>query len=227
MSSSSLTRSTDIFLSHTWRADKLGRNTHARARSFCDALRRCGWSVWFDEDDLRFGSIDAAIATGIEKTRVVFVCLTLEYIRKINRGVSSMYHRDNCAKEWTCAMVRSKAMVPIVFEPSLVSSIDWPSGVVPLHLGNSMHVRACEDTWDEYAKVASEMLEAMGIDRAPAPLTGTSRALAHKLPPIQHSHSETRLQVSRPSTRSSGRPTRRQRLHSLIGGSCLTSSICA
>ena len=41
-----------LFFSHTWRPDKLGRDTHQRVTSLVRNMQKLGWTTWLDEDDI-------------------------------------------------------------------------------------------------------------------------------------------------------------------------------
>ena len=173
----------DIFLSHTWKLDEDGRNTHSRVRNLSNALTDRGWSTWFDEKDLCSGNIDVAMANGIEQSRVFLVCITKKYIEKVNYGLSNMAHRDNCAKEWSCAMARRKIMIPVILEPSMLDTLDWPSGVVPLHLGTCLFIDATGDDWKEYATNLDKMIHSLGIHKQLSTLP--KRRMSFRLPPLK------------------------------------------
>ena len=72
-----------LFFSHTWKRDKLDRDTHTRVYELARNLRKYGWTTWFDEEDMG-GNIDAAMANGIDNADVILVCLTEEYCKKVN-----------------------------------------------------------------------------------------------------------------------------------------------
>ena len=70
-----------LFFSHTWKKDNLGRDNHERVYELARNMRKYGWSTWFDEDDMG-GNIDAAMASGIDDSEVVIICLTEMYCKK-------------------------------------------------------------------------------------------------------------------------------------------------
>lgn len=43
-------------------------------------------------------------------------------------------------KEWTYANVLNKLIIPIVFEPSLLNIMNWPSGIIQLYLGSTLYI---------------------------------------------------------------------------------------
>lgn len=169
----------DLFLSHTWRPDEEGRKTHERVQRLAGVLRCNGWTVWIDADDLLYGNVDVAMARGIDNSKVVLVCITREYINKVNYGLDQLDHRDNCAKEWCYAMTRKKIMLPVILEASMLNTTNWPPGVVPLHLGNCLYVDASGDNWSDVAKSLTTMLVALGVRPV-----GRRIRRPHRLPPL-------------------------------------------
>lgn len=145
-----------LFFSHTWKTDTLGRNNHMRVTNFARELReRYGWSVWIDEEQLRKGNIDAIMADGVDACDVFVACITKEYCTKVHAGLTAnLTNNDNCAKEWNCAIAGQKIMIPLVLEPLQ----RWPHGVVTLHLGRCMYVDACSDNVQNAVHNLNEML---------------------------------------------------------------------
>ena len=128
-----------LFFSHTWQHDNLGRNNHNRVKILVKEMQKLGWTTWFDEDDM-IGNIDASMAFGIDTCRCIIVCITEAYCRKINESAQNPRKRDNCFKEWNYAHHRNKLMIPIIMEPSMLNINKWPYGVVPLHLSSILYI---------------------------------------------------------------------------------------
>lgn len=133
-----------LFFSHTWQADKLGRNTHSRVYKMAKLMERCGWSIWIDEENM-MGNIDAAMASGIDGADAVIVCLTENYCKKVNETARNPRKRDNCLKEWTYANIRNKIMIPVVMEPEMLSLNNWPAGIVSLYFGSTLYINASKN----------------------------------------------------------------------------------
>ena len=133
-----------LFFSHTWRPDNLGRNTHERVYEIVKKLRDNGWTTWFDEEDMG-GNIDAAMAEGIDNSDAILVCLTETYCKKVNDTAKNPRNRDNCLKEWTYANARNKLLIPIIMEPTLLNQSQWPPGIVSLYLGSTLFIDASKD----------------------------------------------------------------------------------
>jgi hypothetical protein len=130
-----------LFFSHTWQHDKLGRDTHARVYELAKLMERSGWSIWIDEDNMK-GNIDAAMASGIDDADAIIVCLTENYCKKVNETARNPRKRDNCLKEWTYANIRNKLMIPVIMEPELLALNNWPPGIVSLHFGSTLYINA-------------------------------------------------------------------------------------
>ena len=123
-----------LFLSHCWRRDEEGRDNHRRTMRLASALQDEGWSCCFDETHLTHGNLDTAMADGIERCSFFIACLTKAYIDKVNDGVRVMPIADNCAKEWNCAVVRGKPIIPVIMERAVANATAWSPGVVSLFI---------------------------------------------------------------------------------------------
>ena len=134
-----------VFLSHAWAPDDEGRDTHARAVRFAHHLKRAGLRVWIDDDQIHSGHVDATIADGIEGCPVFVALITRAYCNKVQHGLRERVAHDSCAKEWSCAVVRRRQIVPVIFEPSMRDVAAWPGGVVSLQVGGFLHVDASRD----------------------------------------------------------------------------------
>ena len=146
-----------VFLSHAWARDSQGRDTHERVRSLANCLRECGITVWFDEEQLKTGNLDAQMVRGIQQCQVFVVCLTKQYCAKINNAAFNPYLRDNCFKEWTCAQQTCKRIVPIVMESCMKNVDEW-KGVVGMYLTNLFYLDASSDDWSETVSQLHRML---------------------------------------------------------------------
>ena len=147
-----------LFFSHTWQTDKLGRDNHKRVYDLAKKLKKCGWTIWIDEDDMK-GNIDAAMADGIDNSEAVIVCLTEGYCIKVNETAKDPRKRDNCLKEWTYANVRNKLMIPVIMEPCLSSITNWPPGVVSLYFGSTLYINGAKDDLNFTTISLAKMLE--------------------------------------------------------------------
>lgn len=162
-----------VFLSHCWRKDSLGRSTHARARQLCEALKRAGERVWFDEEQLACGNIYAGMTRGIDEMDVFIACITRAYIEKVNAGLKHLQNRDNCALEYSYAMIRHKPVIGVVMEPDLLDACRWPVGPVTMHLGGNIFIDATGDDWSAIADRVCHIIRHISprCPRCPTPRT--------------------------------------------------------
>lgn len=177
----------DIFLSHCWKRDSVGRNNHTRARQLCTHIQKFGLSVWFDEENLKYGNIYSAMAKGIDECDVIVVCITREYIHKVNNGLRSIRSVDNCACEWSYAIARRKPIIAVIMEPDMLDTTTWPAGQISMHIASNIYVDASGDDWDEIASKVKQVV--MSISPAPSPrlsprLVLEKQKTSLKLPPI-------------------------------------------
>lgn len=141
---------TRLFLSHTWRPDGLGRNTHGRVANVNDELAERGVQTWFDEEVGMSHDIDSCMAEGIEECDVFVVFVTCAYCKKVERAARDPCSRDNCYKEFSYAQCLNKLMLPVVFEPNVLD--EWPRGIVKMNCANKMYVDGSIQTAGDVAK---------------------------------------------------------------------------
>lgn len=174
-----------LFISHTWKRDEEGRNTHARVRLLVRHLRNRGIRVWFDEEMLKLGNIDTAMADGIDSCTHFVACLTKKYIYKVNYGVRENPMNDNCAKEFNYAMVRGKPIVPVIFENAALDPEQWPPGILSFY-SNHVHLRAIHNDWPTYSNMIWDVTM-IGVKRR----TINARiTIPKRLPPICHDNQQ-------------------------------------
>tara|TARA_B100000886_G_C20359340_1_gene464493 strand:- start:179 stop:949 length:771 start_codon:yes stop_codon:yes gene_type:complete len=130
---------TNLFFSHAWSKDRLGRDNHNRVLNLYYRLKKQGWKIWIDEDQLKY-NIDSEIANGIYNSDIVFVFLTENYIIKINESAKNPNARDNCLKEWTYINFCKKIIIPVIMEPHLLNYENWNSGIVSLYIGSTYYI---------------------------------------------------------------------------------------
>ena len=128
---------TDVFLTHDWGKDELGRSNHDRVAVVNEALKELGYKTWFDSDRMT-GDILNQMATGIDNTKVILVFVTQRYAQKV--GGSN--EKDNCKLEFQyAARVKGKAlMIPIIMEDRMKRPGEW-IGPIGLILGGELAVR--------------------------------------------------------------------------------------
>lgn len=127
---------TDVFLSHNWGNDKSGRDNHFRVSLINKELQGVGYQTWFDRDRMK-GDLFEQMAQGIENTQSVIVCITQEYIDKVNSENAG----DNCKREFNYAAIKktSSNMVAVLMEREMCDTRKW-TGSVGLHLSSKMYI---------------------------------------------------------------------------------------
>ena len=135
---------TDVFLTHDWGKDELGRGNHERVAVVNEALKELGYTTWFDSDRMT-GDIMQQMASGIDKAKIVLVFITQRYVQKV-RGKDE---KDNCKLEFQYASrTKGKAlMVPIIMEDRMEDPSTW-KGPIGLILGGELYVRMSFDFSD-------------------------------------------------------------------------------
>ena len=158
-----MTNTTDVFLSHNWGTDEVGRDNHERVALINKALIKLGYCTWFDEEVLS-GDIVDQITKGIEQTKCVIVFMTQKYLEKVNGGNAT----DFCQIEFCPASnVKTKdKMVAVIMEPCMTGG-EW-IGRVGLYLNRKMFIDMSDNVKDENylmekMKSLQKELRAMGI----------------------------------------------------------------
>jgi WD40 repeat protein len=133
---------TDVFLTHDWGVDELGRVNHDRVAAINKELKSLGFVTWFDSERMT-GEVVYQMANGIKNTSVVIVFITQRYMNKVNGPDTN----DNCRKEFNFAVQKksSTKMIPVVMEPRMKDILGNWDGVVQLELGTSLNVDFSND----------------------------------------------------------------------------------
>ena len=128
----------DVFLSHDWGTDEQGRSNHERVAQVNAALKRAGLVTWFDEERMR-GDIVKQMTDGIDRSSVVLVFVTRNYIRKV-AGEGPNGANDNCKAEFDYACNRKgvERMVAVVMETDCTDSRQW-RGAVGMRLAGTLY----------------------------------------------------------------------------------------
>lgn len=147
-----------LFLSHTWSDDIMGRNNHERVKKLQKYLIKKGWTVWLDDTHMKL-NLDASMVEGIEHADVFIVCFTNEYNRKVNEASYDSKIRSNVLKEWTYANARKKLMILIHMEPFKA----WPIGILTMYLSNLMYIDGSGDDIKVIAQKLTELLHKINI----------------------------------------------------------------
>ena len=128
-----------IFLSHAWGIDSLGRDNHIRCKELYDLLVKNGYSVWFDDKDIK-GNIDNSIIKGINNAKIILICLTEKYCNKINSAVNNNLPNDNCYKEWSYSLFKQKLIIPIIMDPNMQDIYTQGDGIIQMYLHNTLYI---------------------------------------------------------------------------------------
>jgi hypothetical protein len=133
---------TDVFLTHDWGIDELGRNNHDRVALVNRELKSAGFVTWFDSDRMTGDVVDQMVA-GINNSSVVIVCITQRYMDKVNGSDAN----DNCRKEFKYAVhtKSSTKMIPVVMEPRMKNIRENWKNLVNFELGNILYVDFSND----------------------------------------------------------------------------------
>jgi hypothetical protein len=133
---------TDIFLTHDWGIDELGRPNHDRVATINKELKSLGFITWFDSEKMTGDVVDQMVS-GINHTSVVLVFITQRYMEKVNGSNAN----DNCRKEFKYAAQKksSTKMIPVVMEPRMKDILGNWDGLIQMELGNILYVDFSND----------------------------------------------------------------------------------
>ena len=145
-----------IFLSHAWGKDCLDRDNHARCRELYIKMKESGYSLWFDEKNMK-GNIDNSIIKGINNSKIILICLTKKYCDKINNAANNSLPNDNCYKEWSYSLFRQKIIIPIIMEPVMNEIYTQNDGIIQMYLNNTMFIDFSEEFDLNFSKLESTL----------------------------------------------------------------------
>ena len=145
-----------IFLSHAWGNDSLNRDNHERCKELYNLLVDKGYSVWFDENDMK-GNIDNSIMKGINNAKIILLCLTEKYCNKINSAVNNNLPNDNCYKEWSYSLFKQKLIIPIIMEDNMKKIYTNTDGIIQMYLNNTLYIDLSENIKDNLFKIISTL----------------------------------------------------------------------
>ena len=133
-----------LFISHAWGNDGLNRDNHKRCKQLYEKLIEKNYSVWIDDNEM-YGNIDSAIMKGINNAKVILICLTESYCKKINNAVVNNLPNDNCYKEWNYGLFKQKLIIPIIMEPQMRDIYLKQDGIVQMYFNSTLYIDASED----------------------------------------------------------------------------------
>jgi hypothetical protein len=133
---------TDVFLTHDWGVDELGRSNHDRVAMINKELKSVGFVTWFDSDRMTGDVVDQMVS-GINHAAVIIVFVTQRYMNKVNGSDAN----DNCRKEFKYATLKksSTKMIPVVMEPRMKDIRGNWDGLIQMELGNILYVDFSND----------------------------------------------------------------------------------
>jgi hypothetical protein len=108
---------TDVFLTHDWGTDELGRSNHDRVKVIHRLLQALGLRTWFDEEAMH-GNVKEQMQRGIDYSSCIVVFITDRYISKV-AGKGDHGELDNCRFEFN-HIANTKIpsrIIPVVMEP--------------------------------------------------------------------------------------------------------------
>lgn len=146
----------DIFISHNWGLDSIGIDNHKKCKIIADELILRGYSVWFDENDM-VKNIDDKIMEGINNSKIVIVCLTEKYCKKIEDGVRYQRINDNCYKEWNYTLLKSKKIIPIIMEKDLMNKP--ASQIIQMYINSIFYIDMSESINENIELLCKDLKE--------------------------------------------------------------------
>ena len=132
-----MSESYDIFITHNWGLDSHGRDNHKRCKLLAEELILRGYKVWMDENNI-VKNIDNKIMEGISNSKIVLLCLTEQYCKKISDAINYQKINDNCYKEWNLILLNSKKIIPIIMEKDLIKNKN--SYVVQMYINSIFYI---------------------------------------------------------------------------------------
>ena len=117
---------TDVFLSHNWGKDKLGRENHDRVSLINEGLKTYGFETWFDTERVK-DEILSEVADGIDNTQGVIAFITQDYHDKVNGEKTN----DFCKLEFDYAVKKKSPakMLAVGMEKDMCDSDKWTKTV--------------------------------------------------------------------------------------------------
>lgn len=108
------------------------------------ALRRHGWDVWLDRDEvLRHGHLCTSLASGLRTCDALVPCLGAAYCAKVQAAAEHPGAvADNCLRELVLATALRLPVVPACLDPDLFDDPRRWGDVLCMHLGAHVRVDA-------------------------------------------------------------------------------------
>lgn len=133
-----------LFISHSWGLDSHNRDNHQRCIELYKKLQNKNYSVWIDDKEI-YGNIDSSIMKGINNCKVVLICLTENYCKKINNAVINNLPNDNCYKEWNYSLFKQKIIIPVIMDSKMKNIYLKEDGIVQMYFNSTLYIDASSD----------------------------------------------------------------------------------
>ena len=127
-----------VFMSHNWGKDS---KNHENVQIINEELRNAGYCTWFDTDPGRMqGNVHAAMADGIENSRMALIFVTKEYQEKVN-GRAPRGTTDNCYMEFHHCVrkLTQEKMICVIMDKEMLGDQKW-DGVLGITMGGRIYV---------------------------------------------------------------------------------------
>jgi hypothetical protein len=151
-------KATDVFLTHDWGTDELGRSNHERVKVINRLLQAAGLRTWFDEEAMH-GNIKEQMQRGIDYASCIVVFITQRYMNKV-AGKGENGELDNCRYEFN-HIANTKApsrIISVVMEPRCISQKRWV-GMVKSTLQSQLYIDFSSDDGNRAEAVAAEIVK--------------------------------------------------------------------
>jgi hypothetical protein len=167
-------QATDVFLTHDWGVDELGRNNHERVKVMNRHLKAAGLRTWFDEEAMH-GNIREQMQKGIDYASCVVVFITERYIDKVG-GKGDSGEMDNCRFEFNhiAGSKPPSRIITVVMEPRCRNQKEW-YGMIKSTLHSQLYI---DWTSDDEGRAESAAAEVMKMFRLQVPLAVSERMAA-------------------------------------------------
>jgi hypothetical protein len=162
---------TDVFLTHDWGTDELGRSNHDRVKVINRLLQASGLRTWFDEEAMH-GNVKEQMQRGIDYSSCIVVFITDRYISKV-AGKGDHGELDNCRFEFN-HIANTKVpsrIISVVMEPRCRDQKCW-FGIVQSMLQSQLYIDFSSDDAGRAEAVAAEIVRMV---RRQIPFTVTER----------------------------------------------------
>jgi hypothetical protein len=151
-----------------------GRDNHERVIHVRAELHRLGISVWLDEERMD-GSLEEAMAKGIEGASAFVVFVTSAYVDKV-AGTGPNGANDNCKFEFDHARIKLgvEKMIAVVMEKSCLDPRTW-HGTICGRLGGRLYIDLTSDDPEHLQRGIAQLAESVAARAPPAGIQSAPR----------------------------------------------------